>query len=293
MSPLTKLFVVLLVLVSIILTAGVVTFVNKLDPIQKNLDQARAKANAAEGIARAREAQIDTLNEQLTAANAAAAATAQTLNNQVQTLRTQIEDRDTQIAANKQAIATLTSANSSQSAALSASEDAKTKLSEQVVALRKDVDERLAQTIDLNGRVSTLVAQNAVLERDRRNLSEQVVDLQGRADRLGKLIRDLGGNESQIAGNAPAGTTYGAPAINGVIRARRTIAGKEYATISIGSQDQVIKGMEFKILDKETGAFLGIMTVDVVDANEAMGQIVADPTNLAQIKAGNLVKTQI
>lgn len=293
MSPLTKLFVVLLVLVSIILTAGVVTFVNKLDPIQKNLATATAKAKAAEDTARQRDSQVETLTAQLAAANAAAAASAQTLTNQVQTLRAQIEDRDAQIASNKQAIATLTSANSSQSAALAASEDSKTKLSEQVVALRKDTDERLRQIADLNTRVSTLVAQNSVLERERRNLSEQVVDLQGRGERLGKLIRDLGGNEAQIAGSTPTGTTYGAPAINGVIRARRTIAGKEYATISIGSQDQVIKGMEFKILDKETGSFLGVLTVDVVDANEAMGQIVADPTNLAQIKAGNVVKTQI
>ena len=38
MSPLTKLFVVLLVLVSIVLTAGTVTFVNKLDPLQKTLE---------------------------------------------------------------------------------------------------------------------------------------------------------------------------------------------------------------------------------------------------------------
>ncbi|HEY0010276.1 MAG TPA: hypothetical protein VGB55_16255, partial [Tepidisphaeraceae bacterium] len=90
-----------------------------------------------------------------------------------------------------------------------------------------------------------------------------------------------------------AGTRAGAPAINGVIRNRRTIAGKEYATISIGTQDQVSKGMQFNILDKESGQFLGVMKVDVVDANEAMGQITASGGNLAQIKAGNIVRTQI
>jgi predicted nucleic acid-binding Zn-ribbon protein len=292
-SPLTKLFVVLLVLVSVILTAGVVTFVNKLDPIQKNLDTATAKAAAANALANERQNALDVLQTQLNEANAAAAATAQTLNNQVQTLRSQIEDRDAQVASNKQAIATLTSANASQSSALAASEDAKTKLQEQVVTLRKDADERLRQIADLNQRVTSLVAENSVLNREKRNLTEQVVDLQGRGDRMGKLIKDLGGTDAMIAGNVPVGTRMGAPAINGVIRTRRTIAGKEYATISIGSQDQVVKGMEFKILDKESGAFLGIMTVDVVDANEAMGQIVADPNNLAQIRAGNVVRTQI
>ena len=84
-----------------------------------------------------------------------------------------------------------------------------------------------------------------------------------------------------------------APAINGVIRSRRTIAGKEYATISIGSQDEVTKGMQFKILDKDSGTFLGMLKVEVIDANEAMGEISAEPQNLAQVKAGDVVKTQI
>ncbi len=293
MSPLTKLFVVLLVLVSIILTAGVVTFVNKLDPIQKNLDTERAKSKASSTLVESLRLDNAVLKDQVAAAIQQGAATAQTLNNSIQTLRTQVEDRDAQIAAAKSSIATLTSTVNSNSTALTASEESKTKLQDQVASLRKDADERLRQVADLNTRVSNLVAQNAVLERERRNLAEQVVALQQTSDRMGKLLKDNGVPESVIAGGTPAGTKYGAPAINGVIRARRNIAGKEYATISIGSQDQVTKGMEFKILDKETGSFLGILTVDVVDANEAMGQIVADPTNLAEIKAGNVVKTQI
>jgi chromosome segregation ATPase len=277
--------------VSIVMTAGIVTFVNKLSPIQKELAETksrlavkdelltRAADNEAAANARAQSIQTDAAN------------TAQALSTEILKLRAEVQDRDTQIAAAKQAIATLTSANSSQASALASSEDSKTKLQDQVATLRKDSDERLRQITDLNTRVSTLVAQNAVLERERRNLAEQVVELQGKGEQMGKLIRDLGGNEAMLAQGV--GTRGGAPAINGVIRSVRNIAGKEYATISIGSQDQVTKGMEFKILDKESGNFLGVMTIDVVDANEAMGQIVAEPQNLAQIKAGNVVRTQI
>jgi hypothetical protein len=285
------LFVVLLVLVSVVLTAGVVTFVNKLDPIQQNLLAERAKTQAQASLISKKDADIASLNTQLVSANDQAASQAQTLNNTIQTLRSQIIDRDSQIASNKQSISTLTSANATQSAALAASEDSKTKLQEQVASLRKDSDERLRQIADLNTRVSNLVAENSVLNREKRNLAEQVAELQGKGEAMGKLIKDLGGNEAMLAGNV--GVRGGAPAINGVIRSVRNIAGKEYATISIGSQDQVSKGMEFKILDRESGSFLGVLTVDVVDANEAMGQIVADPQNLALIKAGNVVKTQI
>lgn len=292
MSPLTKLFVVLLVLVSVIMTAGIVTFVNKLSPIQKNLEETRARLAVKDSLLARAMDNVAAAESRVQAAQAEAASASQALNNEILKLRAELLDRDAQIAAARQSIATLTSANSSQAAALAASEDSKSKLQEQVTNLRRDADERLRQITDLNTRVTNLVAQNAVLERERRNLAEQVTELQAKGEQMSRLIRDLGGNETMIA-QGPAGIRAGAPAINGVIRSVRNIAGKDYATISIGSQDQVTRGMEFKILDKETGNFLGILTIDVVDANEAMGQIVAEPKNLAQIKAGNIVRTQI
>jgi len=36
-----------------------------------------------------------------------------------------------------------------------------------------------------------------------------------------------------------------------------------------------------------------MLKVEVIDANEAMGEISAEPQNLAQVKAGDVVKTQI
>ena len=46
----------------------------------------------------------------------------------------------------------------------------------------------------------------------------------------------------------------------------------------------------FEILSPD---FLGLLNVEVVDQNEAIGQITAEQQNLAQIKAGNVVRTQI
>ncbi len=292
MSPLTKLFVVLLVLVSIVLTAGTVTFVNKLDPIQSQLSETKSRLAVKDQLLSATAQELTELRGQVDEIQKEAANQNQALNTEVLRLRSELQNRDAQIADRNQSIATLTSANSSQASALAASEETKTKQQDQIVTLRKDVDERLRQITDLSTRVSDLVAQNSVLERERRNLAEQVAELQGKGQQMSKLIKDLGGSEAMLA-SGNVGVRGGAPAINGVIRSVRNIAGKDYATISIGSQDQVTKGMEFKILDKESGNFLGVMTIDVVDANEAMGQIVAEPQNLAQIKAGNVVRTQI
>ena len=292
MSPLTKLFVVLLVLVSTVLTAGVVTFVNKLDPIQQKLTAVTAERDTASALSQARQADLVAANAQLDDLRQGAQTEASKASNAVQAMRASVEKSDAQVVALNGQIAVLTSANARHAAALEASKSTSDKMADQIVALRKDADERLRQNADLGGRVSRLTAENDVLERTRRNLAEQVTELQSRVDRQARLLQDNGFTESQIAA-APAGVGRGAPAINGVIRSRRNIAGKEYATISIGSSDQVVKGMQFNILDSQTGAFLGVMTVDVVDANEAIGQIKAESNNLAQIKAGNVVRTQI
>lgn len=290
MSPLTKLFVVLLVLVSVALSAGTITFVNKLDPLQTKLTIAETELASNRAL-------ISKANDAVSA-SAAAIEKAQTdnaaelsaLRSQTLALRSEREDRDAQIATLNNNLAILTSANNSSSTALAASEDAKAKMTEQVASLRKDADDRLRQVADLGQRVNKLNADLDQTERARRNLAEQLTDASGRADRQAKLLKDMGVPDSQLAS---AGTGAGAPALNGVIRSRRNIAGKEYATISIGSSDYVTKGMQFKIIDANTGAFLGLLQVDVVDSNEALGQITAEPQNLARITAGNVVRTQI
>ena len=290
MSPLTKLFVVLLVLVSVALSAGTITFVNKLDPLQKDLAIKTSKLSELQTLLdkKSNDAQAALQGQedlQKSSSSEKAALQAQMLQ-----LRSEREDRDAQLAKASNNLAVATSSINSATTALSASEDAKSKLQEQVTGLRKDADDRLRQVADQGQRINKLVADLDQTEKARRNLAEQLTDASGRADRQSKLLKDMGVTDGQLQN---AGTGAGAPAVNGVIRSRRNIAGKEYATISIGSQDYVTKGMQFKIIDAQSGTFLGLLSVEVVDQNEAMGQIVAEPQNLAQIKAGNVVKTQI
>ena len=292
MSPLTKLFVVLLVLVSIILTAGVVTFVNKVDPLRTTITKLTDERNAKQQLLDQKSSEYAASVAALDKAQSDAAAEAGALRTQLLTYRGQIEQQSGTIASLETKNAVLTSTTQQQAAAVEASEKNKAELNNQILALRKDADERLRQVTDLGQRVNQLTALSEQLERQRRNLAEQLTAANDKADKQAKLLLDLGVTPGQLA-KADAGIGRGAPAINGVIRDRRNIAGKEYATISIGSQDQVAKGMEFNIIDANTGAFLGKLKVEVVDQNEAVGQIDAPQTNLAQIKAGNVVKTQI
>ena len=81
------------------------------------------------------------------------------------------------------------------------------------------------------------------------------------------------------------------PKINGVVTDVRTIAGRPYATISVGSVDSVVKGMQFNVIDRESGNFLGILTVDTVEPNESTGQL--QGPRVADVHKGVEVRTQL
>ena len=130
-----------------------------------------------------------------------------------------------------------------------------------------------------------------MLERERRYLAEQLTDAKGTVDRQSSMLREAGINPMMASAQGGAAARLGAPPINGVIRARREIAGVPYATISVGGNDGVAKGMEFKIIDRTSGNFLGILTVDSVESTEATGRL-AGP-KLTDVRPGVEVRTQI
>ena len=75
-----------------------------------------------------------------------------------------------------------------------------------------------------------------------------------------------------------------------MIRSTRQIANLPYATISVGSSDNVAKGMEFKVIDRDQGKFLGTLTVDSVEPNESTGHL--NGPRVGDIKPGTEVRTQ-
>ena len=70
MSPITKLFVVLHVVLSMLLTAGVVVFVNRVDDYAKTVADLKQKNTAADARAAAAGTAADAAKEALNKANA-------------------------------------------------------------------------------------------------------------------------------------------------------------------------------------------------------------------------------
>jgi hypothetical protein len=102
------------------------------------------------------------------------------------------------------------------------------------------------------------------------------------------MLRDYGVTPAQLAS---AGPKLNPPPINGVVRDVRTISGVRYASISVGSADSVAPGMEFKVVNRQTGKFLGVLTIDTVEQNASIGRIKGPAAS--EIAAGSEVKTQL
>lgn len=286
MSPLTKLFVVLHVVLSLMLTAGLIVFVQRTENFNATLKTQTSSLNVER--ARTAAAESDAQAARDNAAKSVEAANAQI--SQMQTdlakARTDIADRDNRLAQAASAAALAAADSSRLTEALKASEDQKTKQSDLLASTRTDNDSLVKKNSDLNLAVTDLTNRYEVANRERSNFQEQLQQLQTEADQLRRLNADLGGRPGQNAGLAA-----GAPPINGVIRDIKPINGIPYATISVGANESVQKGMTFNVIDRARGQFLGFLTVESVQPNEATGRL--DGPGIANARAGVEVRTQL
>ncbi len=289
MSPITKTFVVLHVVLSMLLTAGVVVFVNRVDDYNKIVADWKQKTATAEAHATAAGNAADAAKEALTKANQDLAAQVETNRKDNAASAAALADLNVKLADSGKQLAIAQADLSKAVATVSASQTAQTQLASQVTDLRSKVDELTKQKLELDTAVADLTNQRDVLEKQRRDLAEKVVLLDGQLDVASKALAD---NHINLRDKLfIPGSKAGAPPINGVVNEVRMIEQVPYATISVGAADQVIKGMEFKVIDREKGEFLGRLTVESVDTNEATGRL--SGPSVDKVHKGLEVRTQL
>ncbi|MEO6437264.1 MAG: hypothetical protein ABIP55_16095 [Tepidisphaeraceae bacterium] len=288
MSPLTKMFIVILVLLSLITTSATIVYVNKEDQMRT-----ASKSIAAERDAAKQSAQ--TLQDQIAAVQANLSAEQQRANDQ--STRATADQVKAQADISKLNVELAQSASKSaaqqldlsrMTEALNATQASATALQQEVARLRGSNDTLVQQGSDLNGRVADLTNKLEVTERERRHLAEQVTQVSSEVGRLGKVIAGANLNPQQ---QQTAVNRSGQPNINGVVREVRTIAGNQYATISIGAADSVQRNMEFNVIDRASNKFLGTLVVDTVEPNESTGRLFGP--GVAQVKPGIEVRSQL
>jgi cell division protein FtsB len=284
LSALTKTFIVLHVVVSLLLAAGLIVFVNKTQNFKTDM--------AAQATELSRERSLLTSEANATQAQASYAEAAR-------------RDRDTAIADGQKSLAAaqteVASAKSALAdaqgnakvlqvsidnltAAVNASEAQRKALADLLDTTRTDNNTLNTKNNQLNLAINDLTARVERLQRLTTDYQETIAELKAAKEIAEKQVADLGGKVG-----APAGTSTGAPPINAVVRSSQMINGIPYATISVGSSDQVIKGMKFNLVDN--GTFLGEITIEQVDEKEATGKL--EGPKISDVKVGTEAKTQL
>ncbi len=288
MNPLTKVFVVLHVVLSLVLAAGVIVFVNRTENFAGLLTASTAAKTAAEASAAAARADADSIRESCDAA-------VRDVNNRLKDMQTQLSAAQTQVAQRDAALAQASSAAALAAAdtnrlteALKSSEDQKSRQQDIIAQLRSDNDSLVRKNSDMNITVSDLTSKLDVALRERENFSEQLVEAKNQNENLTKILSDNGLSPNQVGGTK---ANLGAVAINGVIRDMRVINNIPYATINVGAADNVQKGMQFNVIDRTKGMFLGQLTIESVEPNQATGRL--DGPRISDVQRGTEVRTQL
>jgi len=269
LSVLTKVFVVLVTVLSVLLVAVVVTFAANQENLRTRFQALNADLLVAKQTARTRQAEqeahgdkqgerlavLEIDKRQLLSHMAGLDVEAATAKAQIISLRTQI--------ISLQAL----------TAQLGSTGDILSKTSEQqrqeLNGLRKQYDIVQTRLITVSDLVNAKSTQVGVLTKELRFAKEQITGLGKTNEQLIAKLHQSGITlEDESAQRPPFQASY---RIDGGITAVEAIGGDVFVQVNVGSNDGVESKMKFLVHDQ--GAFKGTLVIDMVDLTSSSGRM--------------------
>ena len=275
MSPLTKVFVFLVTILSILLVSLVVPFVASVDDLKAEREQAVTQFNAREAQIRRLNATNTTAESRVNEVTASMNATIGNLNQQVLALNSENRSLATELAQAKQ------SSTGSQATVESLTETNRI-LTAQVGQLSTALEDAKSQSVTGSARINEIVARNNELESLNRSLNTAV-------RRLKESLAAVQGGGS-VAGIAGAGVSAAALGNGQALRGRITgvdaggAAAGTLVQINIGDVDGVSANQPFVV--HRDGNLVGRLRIQTVDERVAVA--VVESSN-GPIQAGDQV----
>jgi hypothetical protein len=286
LSTLTKVAIVFHVIVSLLLAAGLIVFVNRTENFKNDL--AAAKSEASRAKAELMIVKDDDAAQQSYAAEARRDRDAAAVDNQktVATLQSEISTLKSTVADDQTNAKLAGVASDNMTAALNASEASRTAQAAILESTRKDNNDLATKYSQSQLAIADLTSKLEVAQRTLTNSLESVAELTAAKEEDEKRLKD-----ANVGMGGTAGLQGGAPPIDGIVRSTRPINGIPYATISVGADAQVKPGMKFQVIDRDKGDFLGELTIEQVDEKESTGKL--EGPRIGDVHAGTEVKTQL
>lgn len=286
MSALTKIFVVLNVLLSIVLAAGVVVWVNRSENFVKTAATASAQHKTDVALVASLKSENELLGAERTQIQQSMQHQLDDARKTNDTLQGSVNDKDTQIAQLNANLAQATAAQKSANDALTVAQKMVDTQNTTIADLRKGAVDQDKKNAELTFAVNDWTNKYEVVNRQERDDREQITQLQSDNRKFQELLHKNG-----IAENSTA-PGESLTRVSGVIRSSEKIGGVPYATIDVGQADAVTKGMQFKVIDpKAADPFLGYLIVDRVEPRQAFGHLYGP--HVDEVHEGVEVRTQL
>ncbi|MBI1336500.1 MAG: hypothetical protein GC164_06010 [Phycisphaera sp.] len=288
MSALTKVFVVLVCVMSILLVALVVPFVANQQNYKEMYNTELSRRKVAETATAVATQQVQSLQQVESARNAELRAQVTALNNQITTLtadltstQAQLKDAQATVTAAKADVARLAAANQQIAKVHEATTDELKKRRDD------DVDQK-SRIVEQVERINELTSQTELLQRAVRRLQEENVTL---TEKLANVQAELQKVPAEYRNASATGDQAITPAVPlfGQVTGVQDMGGQTFVKINIGSSDGVAKNMRFLI--HRGDQYLGDMVVTLVDERAAAGLIKLTPKGAVPIAAGDQVQT--
>jgi len=286
LSALTKIGIVLLVVTSLLLSAGVVVFVNKVEHFRATAEAASAEKDKEFALRTDVEKQLSreiaARNDERKDANTRYTA----LQGEKTALEGVVTSKDQEIATARKEKAAVDVVVQTLTAQATGLQQQIAAANTQVTELRGVRDKLVEERHSLNTQLTDALAKVQATERARQLAEERAARASADLDVLRKRIADAGFPNID---SLPVRTTAGTPSLEGVVHNVFLAGNKPWASISIGSKDNVTRGMRFNVHNNER--FLGYLTIQTTEPTEAAG--VLEGPGVDKVKAGDQVKTQL
>ena len=284
MSILTKAFVVLVTVLSVLLVALLVPHIAKTENYQSKIDSLNTQKLSAEQSARHRANEMTGLQSRLSEGKTLHAAEVASRNGQITALQADLDDTRAMLLREQAGHADLKSAFDRLSAAKELDSALLTTLNDELNLNRNELADLWIKVIELTDRALELESQLAGASRQVRQFAEKMTSLQERNDELETLIALLP-EEMRVTPGQDAAPTPPYSVVGRITEVDAT-TDSMLVQVDIGRSDRVTEGMQFMV--HSGNDYKGRLMIEAVDAGASAGRIILLKSG-AQIQAGDEV----
>lgn len=274
MSALTKVFVILVAIFSVMLVAVVVTFVVNQENFRVALDNAKADALMAKSAAKTRQGELEAHQDQV-------AVQRDRLQQRARSLQAQLVHKGEEAAqarvnaiSSKRDITRLQARNDHLAVGQRILSETTQQQRNELLALRTEINRVRAELILTTDRLAGQTTEKEALIRNLRAKKEELEAITNEYDKLWALAKEHGWTPDEQA--VSTGAVRSQTRIDGMVMAvESTESGDTYVQVNIGQNDGVLPNMEFVVYkrDKHGAQYKGTMLVELVDAAESSAKM--------------------